>query len=205
MHQSVVWSRCSANQEIRKSYQKASLELLFLQIWKSRKLEKPYHKATLRLQFLCFQEFNKTQTVRLQCLGISSTLLQKSRMATFIHSLSCMKKNPGKLEIQQNGKFRIFSKTGKLEFPQKWKSIKLRCFCKIYKPTIRHLGVAGSANLQIWKSRILDKPYQKASLGLQFQILGIQQNTNGLVTVSCCSFAEKQNGHFCTISWVTVT
>ena len=86
VHQSVVWSRCSANQEIRKSYQKASLELLFLQIWKSRKLEKPYHKATLRLQFLCFQEFNKTQTVKLQCLGISSTLLQKSRMATFIHS-----------------------------------------------------------------------------------------------------------------------
>ena len=87
VHQSVVWSRCSANQEIRKSYQKASLELLFLQIWKSRKLEKPYHKASLRLQFLCFQEFNKTQTVKLQCLGISSTLLQKSRMATFIHSL----------------------------------------------------------------------------------------------------------------------
>ena len=28
VHQSVVWSRCSANQEIRKSYQKASLELL---------------------------------------------------------------------------------------------------------------------------------------------------------------------------------
>ena len=26
VHQSVVWSRCSANQEIRKSYQKASLE-----------------------------------------------------------------------------------------------------------------------------------------------------------------------------------
>ena len=86
VHQSVVWSRCSANQEIRKSYQKASLELLFLQIWKSKKLEKPYHKASLRLQFLCFQEFNKTQTVKLQCLGISSTLLQKSRMATFIHS-----------------------------------------------------------------------------------------------------------------------
>ena len=77
VHQSVVWSRCSANQEIRKSYQKASLELLFLQIWKSRKLEKPYHKASLRLQFLCFQEFNKTQTVKLQCLGISSTLAEK--------------------------------------------------------------------------------------------------------------------------------
>ena len=90
VHQSVVWSRCSANQEIRKSYQKASLELLFLQIWKSRKLEKPYHKASLRLQFLCFQEFNKTQTVKLQCLGISSTLLQKSRMATFIHSFKSM-------------------------------------------------------------------------------------------------------------------
>ena len=43
---------------------------------------------SLRLQFLCFQEFNKTQTVKLQCLGISSTLLQKSRMATFIHSLN---------------------------------------------------------------------------------------------------------------------
>ena len=95
VHQSVVWSRCSANQEIRKSYQKASLELLFLQIKKSRKLEKPYHKASLRLQFLCFQEFNKTQTVKLQCLGISSTVLQKSRMAAFVHSfpatpLSCL-------------------------------------------------------------------------------------------------------------------
>ena len=116
VHQSVVWSHCSANQEIRKSYQKASLELLFLQIWKSRKLEKPYHKASLRLQFLCFQEFNKTQTVKLQCLGISSTLLQKSRMATFIHSLVwlqcsltravCMPsmtvQGPGELSVLEN-------------------------------------------------------------------------------------------------------
>ena len=99
VYQSVVWSRCSANQEIRKSYQKASLELLFLQIWKSRKLEKPYHKASLRLQSLCFQEFNKTQTVKLQCLGISSTLLQKSRMATFIHSFnSCNCNGPSWME-----------------------------------------------------------------------------------------------------------
>ena len=86
VHQSVVWSRCSANQEIRKSYQKASLKLLFLQIWKSRKLEKPYHKASLRLQFLCFQNSTKHKQLSYSVWEFLAHL-QKSRMATFIHSL----------------------------------------------------------------------------------------------------------------------
>ena len=41
----------SANLKIKNTYHKASLEALFQQIWKSRKLGKP-HKAPLELQFL---------------------------------------------------------------------------------------------------------------------------------------------------------
>ena len=96
----------------------------------------------------------------------------------------------GKLDIQQNGKFRKTGYSAKWEFRISTK-LETRQVAVSVKSRNQPEGIL--LILQIWKSRIVDKPYQKGACvylkshlwGLQFQISGIQQNTNGLVTVSC--------------------